>query len=78
MKDDELPFDRSCHVLYSKPCKKEIQAKIALHYPEASERLFGNRCSGSMWIFFQTGARIWAVNGTFTTAQAVPMIASPS
>ena len=35
MKDDELPFDRSCHVLYSKPCKKEIQAKIALHYPEA-------------------------------------------
>ena len=35
MKDDELPFDRSCHVLYSKPCKKEIQAKIALHYLEA-------------------------------------------
>ena len=35
MKDDELPFDRSCHVLYSKPCKNEIQAKIALHYPEA-------------------------------------------
>ena len=22
-------------VLYSKPCKKEILAKIALHYPEA-------------------------------------------
>ena len=35
MKDDELSFDRSCHVLYSKPCKKEIRAKIALHYPEA-------------------------------------------
>ena len=35
MKDNELLFDRSCHVLYSKPCKKEIQAKIALHYPEA-------------------------------------------
>ena len=34
MRDDELPFDRSCHVLYSKPCKKEIQSKIALHYPE--------------------------------------------
>ena len=33
MKDSELPFDRSCHVLYSKPCKKQIQAKIALHYP---------------------------------------------
>ena len=35
MKDNELPFDRKSHVLYSKPCKKEIQAKIALHYPEA-------------------------------------------
>ena len=35
MKDSELQFDRSCHVLYSKQCKKEILAKIALHYPEA-------------------------------------------
>ncbi len=34
MKDKELVFDRTCHVLYSKPCKKEILAKIALHYPE--------------------------------------------
>lgn len=33
MKDSELKFDRTCHVLYSKPCKKEIQKKIALHYP---------------------------------------------
>ena len=37
MKDRELQFDRKSHVLYSKPCKKEIQAKIALHYP-ATER----------------------------------------
>ena len=35
MKDNELLFDRKSHVLYSKPCKKEILAKIALHYPEA-------------------------------------------
>ena len=35
MNDNELQFDRTCHVLYSKPCKKEILAKIALHYPEA-------------------------------------------
>ena len=34
MKDSALQFDRSCHVLYSKPCKKEILAKIALHYPD--------------------------------------------
>ena len=37
MKDSELQFDRTCHVLYSKPCKKQILEKIALHYPE-SER----------------------------------------
>ena len=35
MKDSELQIDRSCHVLYSKPCKKEILAKIVLHYLEA-------------------------------------------
>ena len=34
MKDSELQIDHSCHVLYSKPCKKEILAKITLHYPE--------------------------------------------
>ena len=33
MKDHELRIDLSCHVLYSKGCKKEIQRKIALHYP---------------------------------------------
>lgn len=35
MKENELQFDRTCHVLYSKPCKKQIKGKIALHYPEA-------------------------------------------
>ena len=38
MKDNELPFDRKSHVLYSKPCKKEILAKIALHYYPEAER----------------------------------------
>ena len=33
MNDNKLPIDRTCHVLYTKPCKKEIQKKIALHYP---------------------------------------------
>lgn len=33
MQDEKLKFDRSCHVLYSKDCKKQIQDKIALHYP---------------------------------------------
>lgn len=34
MKDDELVFNRACHVLYSEPCKQQIQAGIALHYPQ--------------------------------------------
>ena len=33
MKDSQLQFDRRVHVLYSKPCKKQILSKIALHYP---------------------------------------------
>ena len=33
MKDSDLQFDRSCHVLYTQPCKAQIQAKITLHYP---------------------------------------------
>lgn len=37
MRDDELNFDRSCHVLYSSACKIQILEKIALHYP-AEER----------------------------------------
>ena len=35
MKDSELPFDRACHALYSRPCRRQIRSKIALHYPEA-------------------------------------------
>ena len=35
MKDEDMQFDRTCHVLYSKPCKKQIRSKIALHYPVA-------------------------------------------
>lgn len=34
MKNEELRFDRNCHVLYSKQCEKEIKKKIAMHYPE--------------------------------------------
>ena len=37
MNDNDLSFDRTCHVLYTEPCKQQIRAKIALHYP-AEER----------------------------------------
>ena len=43
MKDSELQIDRSFHVLYSKACKKEILAKIALHYPEAERETIWER-----------------------------------
>ena len=69
MKDNELLFDRKSHVLYSKPCKKEILAKIALHYPEAGAGdRYGNRYSGSMRTFSPTGVPIWAAKRTSTTA----------
>lgn len=35
MNDDQLQFDRTCYVIYSKPCKVEIREKIARHYPES-------------------------------------------
>ena len=43
MKDSELKFDSNCHVLYSKQCKKEIQEKIALHYPECEREKIWER-----------------------------------
>ena len=43
MKDEELQFDRSCHVLYSKPCKKQMKEKIALHYGEAEREAVWER-----------------------------------
>lgn len=39
MKDSELQFNRQCHVLYSKPCKKQIQKKISLHYPPQEQEV---------------------------------------
>ncbi len=43
MKDEELQFDRTCHVLYSKPCEKQIRARIALHYPAAERETMWER-----------------------------------
>lgn len=41
MNDSEVVFNRECHVLYSKQCKKEILQKIAQHYPtELVEEVF--------------------------------------
>ena len=34
MREKDLPIDRTCHVVYSKDCKAQIQGAIARHYPE--------------------------------------------
>lgn len=34
MKNKDLQFDRTCHVLYSKACEKEIKKAVAAHYPD--------------------------------------------
>ena len=51
MKDTELQFDRRCHVLYSRACKKQIQAKIALHYPEAQREAAWEQVQGQYVAF---------------------------
>ena len=43
MNDDQLQFDRICHVIYSKPCKAEIREKIAHHYPESQREAVWER-----------------------------------
>ena len=43
MRDSELSFDRRCHVLYSKACKKQIREKIARHYPAAEREAVWER-----------------------------------
>ena len=43
MKDSELNIDLTCHVLYSKPCKAQIQSKNALHYPECPTAEFAKK-----------------------------------
>ena len=43
MKDSKLNFDRSCHVCYSKACKRLIRQKIALHYPETEREAVWER-----------------------------------
>lgn len=37
MKEKNLKFDRACHVLYSRRCKKQIRSRIAVHYPESEQ-----------------------------------------
>ena len=43
MNDDQLQFDRTCHVIYSKPCKAKIREKIAHHYPESQREAVWER-----------------------------------
>ena len=68
MKDSELQIDRSCHVLYSKPCKKEILAKITLHYPEVEREVVWEQVQLRYAELLSSGAPSSAVKRIFTTA----------
>ena len=39
MKEKDLDIDLSCHVIYSKECKKEIQKAIKKHYKENEQEI---------------------------------------
>ena len=56
MKDSDLQFDRSVHVLYSKPCKKQILSHIAQHYPPPEQEAVWTRVQ-QKYIEFITGWR---------------------
>ncbi len=75
MKDKELKFDRTCHVLYTKPCKKEILSKIALHYREEERETVWDRVQMQYVDFFQTGEPILAGRRIFTMEKAAIMTA---
>ena len=68
MKDNELLFDPKSHVLYSKPCKKEILAKIVLHYPEAERETVWEKVQRQYVVFLSDWRTIWAAKRTSTTA----------
>ena len=68
MKDNELLFDRKSHVLYSKPCKKEILAKIVLHYPEAERETGWEKVQRQYAEFLSDCVPTWVANRTSTTA----------
>ena len=77
MKDNDLHFDRSCHVLYSKPCKKEIRAKIALHYQKPGERLLGKGaaaiCGFLSGLAYRFGRQTELNNGAGSTMTVSPL-----
>lgn len=40
MKNKDLQFDRTCHVLYSKACEKELKKSILSHHPQNAEEVW--------------------------------------
>ena len=78
MRDNKLQFNRSCHVLYSKACKKQIQSKIALHYPEAQREAVWERVQRQYVEFLSDWRTDLGGKKTFTTARAALTTASLS
>ena len=59
MNDDQLQFDRTCHVIYSKPCKAEIREKITHHYPESQREAVWERVQIICRLFERLAHRPW-------------------
>lgn len=77
MKDNELQFDRSCHVLYSKPCKQQIREKIALHYPAEEHEAVWERVQRQYADFLSDWRANLGGKKNFHNGAGATMIASP-
>ena len=80
MKDNALPIDHSCHVLYSGPCKKQIRAKIALHYPVEQREAVWERVQRQYAAFLadwrtDLGGKKNSHNGTGGTYDGIALLA---
>ena len=76
MREKDLPIDRTCHVVYSKGCKAQIQGAIARHYPEGEREAVWEAVQRK-YVDCLSQWRTWAAARTFTTAPAAPMTAPP-
>ena len=78
MKDENFLFDRKSHVLYSKPCKKEILAKIALHYPEAERETVWEKVQRQYAVFLSDWRTDLGGKKNFHNGVSAPTTALPS
>ncbi len=75
MKDKDLQFDRTCHVIYTKACKREIRKKLPHIIRLSKGKRPGSWYRNSMPNFSPIGAATSAAGKISTTAGAAIMTA---